>query len=392
MVTLDPLLDLKNESEQIQELTERTFLLCWNIALALRFINRELNNMFEKRNINIAQEDVYQTIMREHRNKMMRISLLSYNPNPEQIAAPHYVDLPMEIALNYYYLLKRYQINRGIECRIGMNVGKCLEIFLGGNRLDHTYIGKEVDLAARMEGFARRNSIKMPRRVYNYLSKEFKEFIVSHVVEESMLTNRDLTHKMVFVTKREYPKGSAPIGTVEFMTNVGFFMRAAQDHFERLEELFRDLEPKRMEKRVDVYIQDNKFDMVEKLRKANINITLQSGDDLLTQIRSTPAIRRIIEGFIRKDIDKKILLLLEDIREDREAFRMVRNLVIRHDATLYRYYFIDRNLMSAGRKRKYFTDQLYKKFSERINFDLVGKDDIDQIVEDLYRKTYGKSE
>jgi len=400
MIIILPKEEIKGDYEKASEIAQRTFMICWNIAIALRTINRILDDKFKSHEKNILDDELYKRFKWENRGKDLKIDLISYNPKyisetgeikvVKSDKGDISITIPMTDLLDYYRTIRQYNIDGGIDVRIGFNVGSALKVFLGGCRIDFTLMGKHVDLAARMESLSKKSVIKFPKHVYKYFSKDFKDFIVDHVVKESGLSSKELTFKMIFTAKRETPKGSDPIASIEFISNLGYFFKTAQEIYQHLTLLFDQHEPNKLHKRVDIYINQNKLMLTEQIRRNNQALRSKTGDEILEMIKTQHTLRNSIEKKVVEQLDNQIIYILNDLRKDNDSFRLVRNLVLNNYRSLYERYFLDNSPMSFHRKRMYFIDNLNKVLDNKLNFDMMTREDIDDFISDFKKKVFGK--
>jgi hypothetical protein len=375
------------EKERERELARRAFLLSWNIDLVLRSLNKKAKEIFESKNIDITDPNVYDRLYRSNRGKFISLKLITY---PRR-AKEKKIRIKMEDFILYYYICKKFDI-KGIQVRIGFNIGEVAEIFLGGARIDDTIMGKHVDLAARMEHLGKKNAIKFPARIYPLYDAQFKMFIIRQIIEESKLSNKDLTLKMVFRTKREYPKGyeREGLGTVEFFMEVGYAYYEAQKGYEKLQKLFEELKPDNMYRNIEKYVEKHKDVLIKNTMENNPKFADYPEKEIITYIMTHKATRLSIQDNIEKVIRKKIHKIIEALKEEYEVYHIVRTLVLNQSYDLYKNYFPNEALLSEHRKYNYFSERLMQRISDNIDFRSVEKDDLDRIVDELYTKLVGK--
>ncbi len=391
MVVLDedPNIENKNDDEKDKdkELAERAFLLSWNIDLMLRSLNKKAKEIFEERDIDILNPDVYDKIVKANKDRALKLQLLTYPKTKSEKV----IYLKMEEFVFYYYICKKFGIN-GIQVRIGFNIGYAAEIFLGGTRLDYTIIGKEVDLAARMEHLGKKNVIKFPAKIYPLFDDKFKLFIVKQIGEDSKLSNKILTLKMIFQTKKEYPKGYEKEGlsTIEFFMEVGYAYYEAQKTYEKLEALFEELTPDNLYQSMINYVERNQEVLIPKTRKTNPKFEDMKDNDIKAYIMTNKTTRLQIQKNLEDSIKRRIEKIIYDIRREYDVYHIVRTLVLNKSYELYRKYFPNDDLLSEYRKRDYFSEKIVQKIANNIDFKNVDKDDLDKIVDELYIKLTGK--
>ncbi len=375
------------EKEKEKELARRAFLLSWNIDLVLRSLNKKAKEIFESKNIDITNPDIYDRLIRSNRGKFISLKLITYPKRAEEKK----IRLPMDDFILYHYTCKKFNI-KGIQVRIGFNIGEVAEIFLGGTRIDYTVIGKHVDLAARMEHLGKKNALKFPARIYSFYDTPFKMFIIKQIAEDSKLSNNDLTLKMVFRTKKEYPKGyeREGLGTVEFFMEIGYAYYEAQKGFEKLERLFEEMKLEKMYENMEKYVEKHKEVLIKNTKEINPKFEDYPDKEIIAYIMTNKSTRIKIQDNIERVIRKKIHKIIEALKEEYEVYHIIRTLVLNQSYELYKNYFPNEALLSEHRKHNYFSERLIERISDNIDFRSVEKDDIDRIVDDLYTKLVGK--